>query len=305
MTGRNAVAPSSSRLYGTRINGARFVFSMNPAPPRAPIILYLHGGPGDACIPLTMRYNAALERDFRFINLDQRGSGLSYHPFAPGEVVTIDSMVEDVHQFVLQLLRAYGQDSLILVGHSWGSVLGLEMVKRYPSLVRCYIGLGQVVSMRAALRLRRHWGQQSLGSRLGAIVSKESGAADMVLMIDELLSRGGVAMLFGSLGRIMTYLRSPCYNWSRLLNHVKGVAQSRARLDAELEQVDFNGQTSFGAPVYFISGKYDRHLPGSLVERFADGLKSTHRFIRFDRSGHCPQWDEPERFAATVKALCL
>ena len=305
MTGRIAVVPSSSRLYGTRINGARFVFSMNPAPPHAPIILYLHGGPGDACIPLTMRYNAALERDFRFINLDQRGSGLSYHPFAPGEVVTIDSMVEDVHQFVLQLLGAYGQDSLILVGHSWGSVLGLEMVKRYPWLVRCYIGLGQVVSMRAALRLRRYWGQQSLGSRLGAIVSKESGAADVVLMLDELLSRGGVAMLFGSLGRIMTYLRSPCYNWSRLLNHVKGVAQSRARLDTELEQVDFSGQTSFGAPVYFISGKYDRHLPGSLVERFADGLKSAHGFIRFDRSGHCPQWDEPERFAATVKALCV
>ena len=305
MTSRADVVSSRSHIYQTQINGAHFVFSMNPAPRRAPIILYLHGGPGDACIPLTMHYNAALERDFRFINLDQRGSGLSYHPFAPGEVVTIDSMVEDVHQFVLELLRAYGQDSLILIGHSWGSVLGLEMVKRYPSLVRCYIGLGQVVSMRAALRLRRHWGQQSLGSRLGAIVSKESGAADMVLMVDELLSRGGVAMLFGSLGRIMTYLRSPCYNWSRLLNHVKGVAQSRARLDAELEQVDFNGQTSFGAPVYFISGKYDRHLPGSLVERFADGLKSTHRFIRFDRSGHCPQWDEPERFAATVKALCL
>ncbi|WP_445338213.1 alpha/beta fold hydrolase [Bifidobacterium sp. ESL0822] len=294
-----------SRLYAVHINGARMVFSMNPASPEAPIVLYLHGGPGDACIPLTMRYNSALERDFRFINLDQRGSGLSYHPFAPDEVVTINSMVEDVHQFVLKLLRAYGQDSVILIGHSWGSVLGLEMAKRYPSLVSCYIGLGQVVSMRAALRLRRHWGQQNLGHRLGSVVSRESGAADLVLMIDELLSRGGVAMLFRSLERIMTYLRSPYYNWLRLLNQAKGVAQSRARLDGELEQVDFSGLTSFGAPVYFISGKYDRHLPGILVERFADGLKSPHRFIRFDRSGHCPQWDEPERFAATVKAICL
>lgn len=305
MTSRADVVPSISRLYRTQINGTRLVFSMNPAPRPAPIVLYLHGGPGDACIPLTMRYNAALERDFRFINLDQRGSGLSYHPFAPGEVVTIDSMVEDVHQFVLELLHAYGHDSLILIGHSWGSVLGLEMVKRYPSLIRCYIGLGQVVSMRAALRLRRHWGKQSSGSQLGSIVSRESGAADMVLMIDELLSRGGAAMLFGSLERIMAYLRSPYYNWPRLLNHAKGVAQSRARLNAELERVDFSGQTSLGAPVYFISGKYDRHLPGSLVARFADGLKSPHRFIRFGRSGHCPQWDEPERFAAMVKAICL
>ncbi|MCX8647959.1 alpha/beta hydrolase [Bifidobacterium sp. B4107] len=305
MTGRTVVVPSRSRLYRTQINGTHLVFSMNPAPRRAPIILYLHGGPGDACIPLTMRYNAALERDFRFINLDQRGSGLSYHPFIPGEAVTIDSIVEDVHQFVLKLLRAYGQDSLILIGHSWGSVLGLEMVKRYPSLVRCYIGLGQVVSMHAALRLRQNWAQQHLGHRLSSIVSGESGIADLVLMIDELLSRGGAAMLFGFLGRIMTYLRSPYYNWSRLLNQAKGVAQSRARLDAELEQVDFSGRTSFGAPVYFISGRYDRHLPSSLVEQFADGLESPHRFICFDQSRHCPQWDEPERFAATVKSLCL
>ena len=305
MTGRTMAVPSRSRLYRAQINGTHLVFSMNPAPRRAPIILYLHGGPGDACIPLTMQYNAALERDFRFINLDQRGSGLSYHPFAPDETVTIDSMVEDVHQFVLELLRAYMQDSLILIGHSWGSVLGLEMVKRYPSLIRSYIGLGQVVSMRAALRLRRNLGRQSLDPRLGSIVSSESGTADIVLMVDELLSRGGAAMLFGSLGRIMTYLRSPYYNWSRLLNHAKGVSQSRARLDAELEQVDFSGQTSFGAPVYFISGRYDRHLPGKLVEQFAEGLKSPHRFIRFDRSGHCPQWDESERFAATVKAICL
>ena len=75
MTSRADVVPSHSRPYGTRINGARFVFSMNPAPPRAPIILYLHGGPGDACIPLTMRYNAALERDFTQRGSDHRFNG--------------------------------------------------------------------------------------------------------------------------------------------------------------------------------------------------------------------------------------
>lgn len=113
---------SRLHIHQARVNGGRLVFSMNPAPREAPIILYLHCGPGDACIPLTMRYNAELEEDFRFINLDQRGSGLSYYPFASDESVTISSMVEDIHRFVLTILRAYRQDSLILIGHSWDGI---------------------------------------------------------------------------------------------------------------------------------------------------------------------------------------
>ena len=296
---------SHSHIHQARVNGARLVFSMNPAPREAPIILYLHGGPGDACIPVTMRCNAELERDFRFINLDQRGSGLSYHRFALDEVVTIDSMVEDIHQFVLTLLQTYQQDSLVLVGHSWGSVLGLEMARRYPSLVSHYIGLGQVVTMQGALMLRQRLSRGTLPKWGQRVVGSESSQADLVMLMHELMDRGGTKTALGLLDRAMAYVRSPFYSWSALANQQKGVRQSRARLNGELEAVDFRGVTSFGAPVTFISGRYDRHLPAMLVEQYAATIRTEHRFLLFEHSGHCPHWDEPAHFAAVVRELCL
>lgn len=297
--------PSRSHLFCARINGARLVYSMNLAPCKAPIILYLHGGPGDACIPLTMRYNSALEEDFRFINLDQRGSGLSYYPFAPDEKVSLGTMVEDIHQFVRKLLSFYRQDSLILIGHSWGSVLGLEMVRMYPSLIKQYIGLGQVINMRHALELRQQLSKKVLPRWAQKVVGSESSEADLVMAARELLVRGNFRSIAKPLERVTTYINSSLYSWPALINQLRGVRQSRIRLDRELEAVNYESVTSFGAPVTFIEGRFDLHLPPLLVEQFASRLVSQHRFIWFEQSGHCPQWDEPEHFAKVVKEVCL
>ena len=305
MTGHLNQILSHSHIHQIRINGTRLIFSMNQAPRKAPIIIYLHGGPGDACIPLTMRYNAELEKDFRLINVDQRGSGLSYHPFAMDEVVTISSMVEDVHQFVLAVLEAFQQDSLILIGHSWGSVLGLEMVRRYPSLISNYIGLGQVVTMQRALTLRQSLSRRTLPRWGQEVVDGEGSLADLVMLVRELMDRGSLRTAFGIIGRAMAYIRCPYYSCHALINQLKGVKQSRSRLNKELEQVDFSGVVSFGTPVTFVGGKYDRHIPASLVERYAATILTEHHFIWFGHSGHCPQWDEPSHFAALVRELCL
>lgn len=302
---RKVTIRSRSHIHQARINGARLVFSMNPAPRKAPIILYLHGGPGDACIPLTMRYNAELEQDFRFINLDQRGSGLSYYPFAPDEPVTISSMVEDIHRFILTVLKAYQQDSLILIGHSWGSVLGLQMVRRYPSLISHYIGLGQVVTMQGALALRQDLSRRFLPKWGQDVAGRESTLADLVMSVHELSQLGSIRTVLGTLGRVLPYIRSPYYSWKSLVNLGRGIQQSRSRLNGELEEVDFRKVTSYGAPVTFIGGRYDWHLPSILVERYASTIRTDHRFVWFEHSGHSPHWDEPAHFAGLVRELCL
>jgi pimeloyl-ACP methyl ester carboxylesterase len=42
----------------------------------------------------------------------------------------------------------FSKEKLYLVGHSWGSVLGLFFIQRYPELVEKYVGCGQVVNMK-------------------------------------------------------------------------------------------------------------------------------------------------------------
>lgn len=302
-----SVVTSRARVYKVYVNGVRLVFSMNPAPHKSPIILYLHGGPGDACIPLTMGLNAELEKTFRFINVDQRGCGLSYYRFVSGEIVNLDTLLEDIHQFVLKILSVYEQKSLILIGHSWGSVLGLEMVKRYPSLISQYVGLGQVVNMRQALELRQRFISQSfpLLHCCQTVVGKESTLADLILMVYELGRRSSLRGIAASLKRPWFYMLSPYYSWKDLINQQRGIKQSRNRLNRDLEEADFTQTVSFKTPVTFISGSYDYHLPVQLVEQYAKRIQSSHSFIRFPGSGHSPQWDEPRHFASVIKKICI
>ncbi|AKV55769.1 hypothetical protein AB656_05850 [Bifidobacterium actinocoloniiforme DSM 22766] len=277
---------------------------MNPAPRQAPILLYLHGGPGDACIPLTERYNTPLERYFRVINLDQRGCGLSYYPFRPGESITIESMVEDIHAFVALLARAYPGAPITLLGHSWGSVLGLEFARRWPSLIRRFIGVGQVVCMPASHHARSLPTPGFSPAWLGRLVAQESNLADLLLLLVEMGRTGWLRGLRQSLDRVAAYLRSPDYGLAGLWGLLLGAHQSHARLDSQLDRVDFSAIRSFTAPVAFLEGRHDQHLPSQLVARYAARLTSPHEFVWFDHSGHCPQWEEPGRFNREVLRLC-
>ena len=128
------------------LNGVPQFISIRAEKENAPLLIYLHGGPGDAALPLVLKYNKMLEQQFTVVVWEQRGAGKSYYQF--DGPVTIDVFLNDLHTLVKYLLSRFHQNSLYLIGHSWGSILGLRFVQAYPELVRAYIGCGQVVNMR-------------------------------------------------------------------------------------------------------------------------------------------------------------
>lgn len=122
------------------INGVPQFVSIRAEKENAPLLVYLHGGPGDAALPLVMKYNKALEQQFTVVVWEQRGAGKSYYKFDGS--ITIDVFLHDLHTLVSYLLSRFHQNSLYLVGHSWGSILGLRFAQAYPEFVRTYIGCG-------------------------------------------------------------------------------------------------------------------------------------------------------------------
>jgi pimeloyl-ACP methyl ester carboxylesterase len=64
----------------------------------------------------------------------------------PGRM-NIGQFVTDTRELTLHLLGKFGQERLVLVGHSWGSVIGALTVSAYPGLYSCYVGIGQVANM--------------------------------------------------------------------------------------------------------------------------------------------------------------
>ena len=91
------------------INGVRQYISIRSEQERAPLLLYLHCGPGDTAIPLVLKYNRELEHSFTVAVWEQRGAGKSYYPFRPDETITIDTFLQDLLELTQYLLDHFHQ----------------------------------------------------------------------------------------------------------------------------------------------------------------------------------------------------
>jgi pimeloyl-ACP methyl ester carboxylesterase len=113
-----------------------------------PVLLVLHGGPGVTTSPLASDF-LGWEGDFTVVHWDQRGAGKTYGKSGPLDSgVTIDRMAQDGLEVADFLRHHLHKDRVILLGWSWGSILGVEMAKQRPDLFHAYVGTGQIVNLR-------------------------------------------------------------------------------------------------------------------------------------------------------------
>jgi len=93
-----------------------------------PIIIALHGGPGN-----DFRYILPLKNladKYYVVFYDQRGAGLS--PRVPIEQITMESYLEDLSD----IIKFYAEEKqVILIGHSWGAMLAASYLGKYPERV--------------------------------------------------------------------------------------------------------------------------------------------------------------------------
>lgn len=113
-----------------------------------PVVLFLHGGPGNPLSPYAGSVYGAWEKEFTLIQWDQRGAGKTYgrnRDTAQSEL-TIERMTQDGIELASYLIKHLDKKKIVLLGGSWGSVLGVHMAKSRPDLFHAYIGVGQLVS---------------------------------------------------------------------------------------------------------------------------------------------------------------
>jgi len=114
-------------LPAKEIDGFRFHLETHGDPAR-PVIVVLHGGPGnDYRYLLPLR---ALSDQYYVIFYDQRGSGLS--PRVSDDELTLDRFVADLDA----IGRTFSpSEPILLIGHSWGAMLATAYLARYPERV--------------------------------------------------------------------------------------------------------------------------------------------------------------------------
>lgn len=120
-----------------------------------PIILFIHGGPGSTMSLYDDAMYGDWEKDFILVNWDQRGAGKTYGHNAPAELdeaflmknqLTVTQMTKDGIELTKYLLQYLKKKKVILLGTSWGSILGVKMALNAPELFYAYIGHSQFVS---------------------------------------------------------------------------------------------------------------------------------------------------------------
>lgn len=293
------------------LNGVEQFIAIRADRPNLPLLLYLHGGPGDAALPLVLKYNRALEQDFTLVVWEQRGAGKSYYPFGAEEKVEIDTFLQDVRALVELLLARFQREKLFLVGHSWGSVLGLLFCQQFPQFVHTYVGCGQVVNLKKSSELAYRFAvEHAVGRaakrlvRIDCAYRGETWLSDLLFVTKQVVKHKG--SLYGASNYhqfVLDFLFSKEYGWKDLFNREKGALQSIRRLWPELMEVSFEGTTSFAVPIVLIEGTYDFHVSSQLAKEYFDTITSEKAFYFFEHSCHFPQWSEADRFHSILKKL--
>ncbi len=302
---------SLSEKVFVEINGTRqgmFIQSKNPA---NPVLLFLHGGPGMPFFFFNLTHPTGLERDFTVVWWEQRGAGISFSPDIPPETMTVDQMIADTIAVTDYLRKRFGQDKIILLGHSWGSFLGIQAVQRAPDRFRAYVGMGQVsyqlqseVAAHAyLLDAYRTRGDTAMVSKLeSAPVSMTQGLSDNWMSLrDEAMHRigGGTTRDMDSVitGVFLASWRSPAYTIREKINIWRGKLQSRRYLwDAVLRTNLAEHVNRLDVPVYFFVGQHDITTSHGLALKFFNAIDTPLKgFYTFHNSAHSPLFEEPQR----------
>jgi proline iminopeptidase len=107
------------------LNGVELFFA-DSGTENAPVIVFLHGGPGYNSYSFQDIAGDYLEH-YRVIYLDQRGCGRSSEPAPEAVNYTIDALVND-----LEAVREFLEiDSWTPLGHGFGALLALEYARRF------------------------------------------------------------------------------------------------------------------------------------------------------------------------------
>lgn len=278
-----------------------------------PVLLYLHGGPGTSELGMLRAHNLpVLERYFTVAVWDQRGAGKSFAAREPIAGMTVEQLIDDTHELTELLCRRFQKRAIYLVGHSWGSLLGVLAVKQRPELYRAYVGVGQAVDMRAGERLSFDWALAQAEKahdtrsvrKLRAIGPPPyQGELRPKLMVQRRIlakyggevhgsRRGGMPTLVSSL------LTTSEYSWPDRINVFRGVFAGMRLLWPQILTIDLVAQApELKVPVYFLEGRYDYEAPAVLAERYIDALKAPHKaLVWFERSAHFVNTEEAEAF---------
>jgi pimeloyl-ACP methyl ester carboxylesterase len=309
-----AVAGSVATLEPVTLGGVEQWILIRGRSASSPLVLKLHGGPGQAEMA-TAPLNGLLEQDFLVVEWDQRGAGKSAD-VSPG-TLTMAQIVSDTVELSAFLLKRFHQDRLILVGHSWGSAVGLQAVQRAPGMYRAFVSTGQMTNFpdavsagyRTLREQARREGDTALEVELDALgeppyVGPE-GKGKRQKYVGLLDRSRHLWHAESGFDRVRWMLASEEYSWFEKLTFNRAAETSFDALLPDLLKLDLRSLVPrVEVPVYFVAGRHDLMSPPPVAFAYFSRLEAPSKdWVWFEKSAHFPQWEETGPFHALLKRV--
>jgi len=276
-----------------------------------PPLILLHGGPGAGFLLIGYAGMRAWERDFTVVNWDQPGAGRTFGRNGrkgSGEL-SIDRMAADAVEVIEHALARTGQSKAIVLGASWGSILGVAVARRRPDLVAAYVGAGQVADMNeneavgyASLMVRLQVrGQVRAAAKLEKIRPPPYASLDVLIRERRIMFANAPASEQGFVARVLAAaIVAPDARLKDVWDWLAAQQVSIRRLYKTLMAYS-DRSTEMPVPLVFIQGEEDIQTPTRLACDYFDTLQAPSKaFVTIPGGGHNAVLAMPDAFHAAL-----
>ena len=316
---RRIVTPNGiERLEKVRIGGIDQWVSIRGTDRRNPVLLLIHGGPGYVSMPMSWWFARGWEDYFTVVQWDQRGSGKTYllnDPAAVAPTMTRERMIADTEEMVGWLRRELGKEKIFVIGHSWGSYLGLELAHRHPEWLHAYIGVGQMTDgpeserrgYAFTLAAARRAGNAQAVRELEAIAPY--AASNKPIPLKDIYTERKWLDLYGG---VMAHRQgndaegdlsklSPDYTDEEIPRIWQGNEFTERYLLSDALSLDLTSIRKLDCPLLVFDGRHDVNINSDVAAAWFTTVQApAKRFVWFENSAHLPMTEEPGKFLVSL-----
>jgi pimeloyl-ACP methyl ester carboxylesterase len=316
---RKVVTPNGvERLEKVRIGGIDQWVSIRGADRRNPVLLFIHGGPGYISMPMSWWFSRGWEEYFTVVQWDQRAAGKTHlltDPATIAPTLTLERMEADAEEMAAWVRKELGKKKIFVVGHSWGSYLGLELAKRHPDWLYAYIAVAQLADgpeserrgWQFAMDAARRAGDMQAIHELEAIAPYAPDNKPVPLN-NIYTQRKWV----GVYGGVMAYRKdnqaesaladlSPDYTDEDIPHIWDGNKFAAPYLLPQVLSLDLSTTKKLACPLILFEGRHDFNVNAEVAASWFEKVEAAEKHIVwFEHSAHLPMTEEPGKFLLSL-----
>ena len=285
-----------------------------------PVVVWLHGGPASPDAFANYTFQKYLVDEYTIVNWDQRGCGRTYYRNKDAdlnnETASFEQAQADLDELVDYLTDRFNTDKVIIVGHSYGTILGSKYTLEHPDKVAAYIGVGQFVDMESeiysyedALVIAKTKGDDT--TAMEEAYTEYSNNPNLVNMRKLRVQVSKYHPAPKEANTIWSGVASPYMGLNDLRWFIKQLGSFEDFISLNQLLFDYiliadvrDYGMDYQVPIGFISGSEDWITPVKYSEDYCDAVSAPMKDIALiDDCGHSPFYDAPGEFCEILKGM--